>query len=129
MPRSATGRPTDLELEILKVLWERGPSTVREVLAALSQSRRIGYTTVLKIMQIMRDKRLVQCDTRCRPQVYRPRQNQATVLRQLAGDLLQRVFNGSASSLVLHALETRKCSPAELAELHKLLHEIERGAS
>ena len=129
MPRSATGRPTDLELEILKVLWERGPSTVREVLDVMSEGRTIGYTTVLKIMQIMRDKRLVQCDTHQRPQVYRSRQNRATVLRQLAGDLLERAFNGSASLLVLHALETKKYSPDELAAVRQLLQEIEGGAS
>src|SRR5438034_5441804 len=99
MARSATGRPTDLELEILKVLWQRGPSTVREVLGAMAEKREIGYTTVLKIMQIMRDKALIQCDTRQRPQVYRPRQSQRTVLKQLAGDLLDRAFGGSTRML------------------------------
>jgi BlaI family transcriptional regulator, penicillinase repressor len=129
MARSTTGRPTDLELELLKVLWQRGPSTVREVLAAMSDLREIGYTTVLKMLQIMRDKGLVQCDTRRRPQVYRPRQSRQVVLKQLAGDLLQRAFGGSTRQLLLHALETkRKCPPEELAELRGLLDEIERSA-
>jgi BlaI family penicillinase repressor len=128
MARSATGRPTDSELEILKVLWERGPSTVRAVWENLAQQRPIGSTTVLKIMQIMRDKGLVQCDTTQRPQVYRTRQTQRAVLKQLASDLLERVFDGSARSLVLHALESKRTRPAELAEIRKLLDDIERRA-
>ena len=97
MARSATGRPTDQELEILKVLWEIGPSSVRDVWKAIAVHRDIGPTSVLKIMQIMRDKGLLICDAQQRPQVYRPRQNQRTILKHLAGDLLDRVFGGSAS--------------------------------
>jgi predicted transcriptional regulator len=130
MARSSTGRPTDLELEFLKILWERGPSTVRQVLAAMSQEREVGYTTVLKMLQIMRDKGLVHCDSRKRPQVYRTRQTRQAVLKQMVGDLLQRAFGGSTRQLMLHALETKeKCPPEELAELRELLDEIERSAT
>ena len=125
MARPQTGRPTDQELEILKVLWEAGPSSVRDVWRTIAEDRSIGYTSVLKVMQIMRDKGLLICDASQRPQVYRPRQNQKTVLKQLAGDLLDRVFGGSASLLLLHAIESKKASPDELAELRQLLDRLD----
>lgn len=125
MARPATGRPTDQELEILKVLWERGPSTVRDVWQAIAATREIGSTSVLKIMQIMRDKGLVVCDTSRRPQVYRPRQSQQTMLKRLAADVLERVFGGSTRLLFLHALDARRCSPEELTEIRGLLDQIE----
>jgi len=124
MARPATGRPTDQELEILKVLWEFGPSTVRDVWQRLSATRDIGQTSVLKIMQIMRDKELLVCDASTRPQVFRPKQNQKTMLKKLAGDLLDRVFGGSTRLLLMHAMENRKTTPAELAEIRKLLDEL-----
>jgi BlaI family transcriptional regulator, penicillinase repressor len=125
MGRPVTGRPSDMELAILKVLWERGPSTVRQVLEVLETRRPIGYTTVLKMMQIMRDKRLVRCDTRKEPHVYRHRHLPRTILRQLAGDLLDRAFDGSTRGLLLHALEHKKASPEELDELRRLIDELE----
>ena len=128
MPRPATGRPTDQELQILKVLWQRGPASVRDVWKTLSQARDIGYTSVLKIMQIMREKGLVVCDTRQRPQIYRPKQTQQTTLRHLARDLLHRAFGGSAKLLLLHALDKNPCSPEELAEIRKLLDQMERDS-
>jgi BlaI family penicillinase repressor len=114
-----------MELAILKVLWDRGPSTVRQVLEVLEARRPVGYTTVLKMMQIMRDKRLVLCDTRKEPHVYRHRHQPRTILRQLAGDLLERAFDGSARGLLLHALEHKKASPEELDELRRLIDEVE----
>lgn len=126
MARPMTGRPTDQELEILKVLWERGPSSVRDVWKVIAESRDVGYTSVLKIMQIMRDKGLVVCDVTQRPQLFRPRQSQQTTLRKLAGDLLQRVFGGSAQALLLHAIDPRSCSPEELSEIRAMLDQIER---
>jgi predicted transcriptional regulator len=125
MARPNTGRPTDQELEILKVLWQFGPSTVRDVWKALSAGRSIGCTSVLKVMQIMRDKELLICDASQRPQVYRPRQNQKTMLRRLAGDLVDRVFGGSASLLLMHAIESKKAAPEELAELRRLLDRLD----
>lgn len=125
MARPASGRPTDQELEILKVLWERGPSSVRDVWRVIAESRDIGYTSVLKIMQIMRDKKLVVCDTKQRPQIFRTRQPQGAMLKQLAGDLLSRAFGGSAKLLLLHALGTKRCTPEELSEIRDLLDDIE----
>jgi predicted transcriptional regulator len=127
MPRPATGRPTDQEIEILKVLWDRGPSSVRDVWSQIAATRDIGPTSVLKIMQIMRDKGLLVCDASQRPQIYRPKKSQQATLKQLAGDLLQRVFGGSTKLLLIHALGNRRCSPADLAEIRELLDEIERS--
>ena len=127
MARSGTGRPTDQELEILKVLWDRGPSSVREVWEVLSQSREVGTTTVLKLMQIMRDKGLLLCDVDQRPQVFRPKQTQQAMLKHLAGDMLTRVFGGSTKSLLLHALSSQRCSAGELAEIRQLLDELQEG--
>ena len=127
MARPTTGRPTDQELQILHVLWQHGPSSVREVWKVMSQTRDIGYTSVLKIMQIMRDKGLVICDTRQRPQIYRSKQAQETTLKRLARDLLDRAFGGSARLLLLHALGNKRCHPEELAEIRELLQQLEKG--
>ena len=126
MARPRTGRPTDLELEILKALWERGPSTVKEVREALSDRRPMSYTFVLKMLQIMTGKGLVACDKRQRAHIYRPRETRKTVVGRLTGDLLNRVFDGSASQLVLHALEHKRARPTELAEIRRLIEEVER---
>jgi predicted transcriptional regulator len=125
MARPTTGRPTDQELQILKVLWERGPSSVRDVWKVLAANRSIGYTSVLKIMQIMLDKGLVVRDARQRPQVYRTKQTQQATLNRLAADLLDRAFGGSAKLLLLHALGDKSCSQEELEGIRNLLDEIE----
>ena len=125
MARPQTGRPTDQEIEILKVLWERGPSSVREVWEQLSQSREIGQTSVLKIMQIMRDKELLVCDVDQRPRVFRPKQARKTILKNLAGDLVSRVFGGSASLLLQHAIDRTKATKEELAEIRALLDALD----
>jgi predicted transcriptional regulator len=93
----------------------------------LSKERDIGSTSVLKVMQIMRDKGLIVCDTTQRPQVYRTKRSQQATRKQLVGDLLDRVFGGSAKLLLLHALDTKRCPPEELLEIRKLLDEIEGG--
>jgi predicted transcriptional regulator len=118
-------RPTPAELEILRALWQRGPSTVREVHESLP--RATGYTTVLKLLQIMADKGLVTRDERERAHVYAARLPEAETQRQLVRDLLDRAFGGSASKLVMHALSARKASPAEIARIRRLLDDIEGG--
>jgi BlaI family penicillinase repressor len=120
-------RPTDAELEILNVLWDRGPSTVREVHEDVARRKATQYTTVLKMLQIMAEKRLVRRDERQRAHVYEAGHPREWTQRQLAGDLLQRAFGGSAKSLVLGALSVRKASPEELAEIRKLLEQYEKG--
>lgn len=125
--KSSAPRPTEGEIEILRVLWERGPSTVREVHEAIEPGRRTGYTTVLKLLQIMTDKGLVQRDESERAHVYEPRVPREDTQSQLVGDLLDRVFSGSASALVLRALSSKKTSPDELARIRRILDEMERG--
>jgi BlaI family transcriptional regulator, penicillinase repressor len=119
-------KPTSSELEILRVLWARGPSTVREVHEALSEKKDLGYTTVLKLLQIMTAKGTVRRDEGRRAHVYEACQPATETKRQLVGDVLQRVFEGSASELMIHALEGRRTSRKELEELRRLLDEYER---
>jgi predicted transcriptional regulator len=120
-------RPTDAELEILTVLWSRGPSTVRDVHETIARRKPTQYTTVLKLMQIMAEKGLVRRNEEQRAHVYEAARPREFTQRQLAGDLMQRAFEGSAGSLMLGALSARKPSKKELAELHRLLDEYERG--
>lgn len=121
-------KPTASELEILRVLWVRGPSTVREVHEALSEKKDLGYTTVLKLLQIMTAKGTVRRDEGQRAHVYEACQPATETKRQLVGDVLQRVFEGSASELLIHALEGRRTSRKELEELRRLIDEYERRA-
>jgi BlaI family transcriptional regulator, penicillinase repressor len=128
MPTSGPPRPTDAELGILRVLWQRGPSTVREVQEALNQDKPTGYTTVLKTLQIMTEKGLVRRDEQQRAHVYEAELAQHQTQRQLVGDLLNRVFDGSASKLLMHALATKKsASQEELSQIRDILDEFERG--
>jgi BlaI family penicillinase repressor len=124
-------KPTEAELAILRVLWERGPSTVREVHEASQRGRptgqTTGYTTVLKLLQIMTEKGLVTRDERTRSHVYRTRLSEDTTQRQLVTDLLDRAFGGSAARLVMQALDLSPASPEELKEIRRLLDE-RRGA-
>jgi predicted transcriptional regulator len=119
-------RPTDAELEILTVLWSLGPSTVRDVHEVLNRRKPTQYSTVLKFMQIMTDKGLVHRDDTERAHVFAPAQPIEATQRQLAGDLLERAFNGSAKSLLVGALSATKASKKDLAELRRLLDEYER---
>jgi BlaI family penicillinase repressor len=120
-------KPTTSELEILHVLWTRGPSTVREVHDALSEKKALGYTTVLKLLQIMTTKGTVRRNETQRAHVYESCLPAEQTKRQLAGDMLQRVFEGSASQLMMHALAGRKSSPEEISELRRMLDEYERN--
>ena len=118
-------RPTDAELQLLKILWERGPSTVREVHEALNQTKPTMYTTVLKTLQIMAEKGLVRRDEQQRAHVYRAAIERESTQRKIVSDLMERLFDGSAKQLVLHAISTQAASANELAEIRKLLDEVE----
>ena len=120
-------KPTDAELAILRVLWQRGPSTVREVWEQLSPEQGTGYTTVLKTMQIMCEKRLLARDESDRSHVYHPARTKEQTQRQVVGHLLERLFSGSAPKLVMQALAAKRATPAELTEIRKLLDEMEGG--
>jgi BlaI family transcriptional regulator, penicillinase repressor len=119
-------RPTDAELEILTVLWSIGPATVREVYEVVCRRRTAQYSTVLKFMQIMAEKGLVHRDEKQRAHVYEPAKTREWTQRQLAGDLLERAFSGSAKALLVGALSARKATKEELAEMRKLLEEQRR---
>jgi predicted transcriptional regulator len=128
MPKLSLPRPTDTELEILRALWQRGPSTVREVQETLGEARPTGYTTVLKMLQIMTEKGLVRRDESQRAHVYEARLAQEQTQQQMVGDLLERVFGGSATSLVMQALATKKKTSAEeLSQIRQIIDEFERG--
>lgn len=124
---SASPKPTDAELAILRVLWERGPSTVRQVFEVLSAERDLGYTTALKMLQIMHEKGLVVRDDSDRTHVFAAAQTQAQTQRTLLDDLLDKAFGGSSMSLVMQALASRKSSREELAEIRKLIDQAEGG--
>jgi BlaI family transcriptional regulator, penicillinase repressor len=120
-------KPTASELEILRVLWGRGPSTVREVHEALSAKKSLGYTTVLKLLQIMTTKGTVRRNETQRAHVYEACLPAEQTKRQLAGDMLQRVFEGSASQLMMHALAGNRASRDEIEEIRRMLDEYERN--
>ena len=117
--------PTKAELAILRVLWTEGPLSVRDVQAILDRSKPTGYTTVLKTMQIMADKGLVDRDDTVRPQIYRPRYSEDRTQKQLLTDIIQRVYGGSVKALVLHAIGTQKPSAEDLEKITKLLDRFE----
>jgi len=144
MARPRSTRPTDGELAILNVLWDRGPSTVREVHEALAARKppggaagrsgaprpgARGYTSVLKVMQIMTDKGLLRRDEAERSHVYRPAVPRERTQRQIVGQLLDRVFGGSARTLVMHALSAKPTTPEELADIRRLIDDFEGGKS
>ena len=121
MPKPSIPRPTDAELAILRVLWERGASTVRQVHEAVTRERPTAYTTALKMLQIMTEKGLVRRDESDRTHVYFPRLSEEQTQRQLIRDLLDRAFGGSASKLVMQALATKRASAEELTEIRRLI--------
>jgi BlaI family penicillinase repressor len=125
MARRKTARPTDRELTILRILWDNGPSTVRQVNEAMSQDEDTGYTTTLKLMQIMAEKGLVLRDDSRFKHVYRPALTEEKAQKQLVGDLLERAFSGSAEKLVMRALSAKKVSAKELASIRKMLDDFD----
>lgn len=123
MPRHP--KPTAAELQILHVLWRRGPSTVNQVQPELARGDRVGYTTVLKLLQIMLEKGLVRRDKTTRPHVFRAAVAEAQVKRRFVTDLLEQVFAGSATSVAMHALSVKRASRDDIRKLRELLDEIE----
>jgi BlaI family penicillinase repressor len=122
MPRPRHDHPTPAELEVLKILWEQGPSTVREVLEALqAQRKRRAYTTVMSLLNVMYDKDLVARKPKGRAFVYTPKSNREKTLRGLVGDLLGRAFEGQAGTLVAHLLEQAEPSDDELEQIRKTI--------
>ncbi|HMF61412.1 MAG TPA: BlaI/MecI/CopY family transcriptional regulator [Vicinamibacterales bacterium] len=121
MTNSKPPRPTDAELAILRILWDRGASTVRQVHEMLSRERPSAYTTALKMLQIMTEKGLVRRDDRDRTHIYQSKLTEEQTQRQLVRDLVDRAFAGSASKLVLQALATKRATPDELVEIRKLI--------
>ncbi|HEX5715816.1 MAG TPA: BlaI/MecI/CopY family transcriptional regulator [Thermoanaerobaculia bacterium] len=122
---TTTPRPTDAELAILRILWRRGPSTVRQVHEDLERRSLTGYTTALKLLQIMTEKGLVERDESQRAHVYVARLPEEQTLGQLVGDLLDRAFEGSSSRLVMRALESRPATREELSEIRRMLDLME----
>ena len=120
-------RPTDAELAILRVLWEEGPATVRQVHEAMAGDRDTGYTTTLKLMQIMAEKGLVTRDESSRTHVYAARVSRDRTQRQLVNDLIDRAFGGSAAALVLQALSAQPTSEEELGEIRRLIDDYRRN--
>ena len=128
MARRAMPRPTDAELAILRVLWESGPSTVRAVCESLNRRRPTGYTTVLKLMQIMLDKGLLARDEQHQSHVYRTAKDERQTQKLLLRDLLERAFGGSTRKLILGALSAKRASAEDLAAVRSLLDQLEGDA-
>lgn len=120
-----TPKPTEAELELLQVLWNLGPSTVREIHESLPNTKGTGYTTTLKMLQLMADKGLVTRDESQRSHIYQAVEQPETTQRQLVGDLLHRAFGGSPAKLVVQALAESRATPSELAEIRKVLDGLE----
>ena len=127
MPRKSLPQPTDAELEILNVLWDNGPSTVRAIHNTLSVRRDTGYSTTLKIVQVMRDKGLLKRDATVRPQIYRPALKQEETQVAMLDDLTGKAFAGSAQKLVLSLLSAERLSLDDLKELQRMIHKAEKG--
>lgn len=129
MPRSPSSQPNDVELAILGVVWRLKACTVREVHEALQAERTAGYTSTLKMMQVMCEKGLLKRDDSQRPQIYRPAIPEEQTQKRIVRDLVKKVFGGSARKLVMQAVQSHKISPQELAEIRELLTRIEGGQS
>ena len=128
MARPKSKGPTDRELAILRVLWDRGPSTVRDVHDALKKKSDTGYTTTLKQLQLMAEKGLVGRDESQRSHLYKARLSEERAQRQVVRQILDHVFGGSAQKLVMQALSAKKATAEELAQVRKLLDELEGGS-
>jgi BlaI family transcriptional regulator, penicillinase repressor len=126
MPRK-TDKPTERELAILKVLWERGPSSVREVFELLNRTEDLSFTTVQTMLQVMFDKDLVEREMMGRSLIYTARVKREEAERAMVGDLLERLFGGSAQQLLARALDVKKASPEELKAIQTLINKARKG--
>lgn len=127
MPRPTSSQPTEVELQILRILWNQGPSTARQIHNHLANERETNYSTTVKMLSVMLEKGLVKRDVEVRPQVFRPVASQQRTQQRMLRDLIQKVYEGSTGSLVLQALASQRASPAELSEIRRLLGELEGG--
>lgn len=125
MPRPASSQPTEVELRILRILWELGPSPVRPIHERLEAEKGTNYSTTVKMLSVMLDKGLVKRDESSSPHVYRAAMTQARAQKRFLDDLIEKVYEGSAASLVLHALSSRKATPEELEEIQRLLDQMQ----
>ncbi len=127
MVKQKNYQPTDRELQILRILWDNGPATVREVNRQMNEIEKTGYTTTLKLMQIMVEKELLDRDDSQFKHIYSPAISEENTQTQVVGNLVDKLFSGSAEKLVMRALSAKEVSPKELANIKKLINEIEEG--
>lgn len=129
MARSASSQPTEVELQILRILWQSGGSTAREVHNALAaaEAKETNYSTTVKMLAVMLEKGLVKRDESASPQIFSAATSQKTTQRRMLGDLIDKVYDGSALSLVLQALSSRKATAGELTEVRRMLDELEKS--
>ena len=125
MPRPAATQPTEVELQILRVLWERGSCTARQIHDARTERKDTNYSTTVKMLSVMLDKGLLKRDDAARPHIYRPAASRQATQRRMLRDLIRNAYSGSAGSLVLQALSSQRASPDELAAIRRLLDEME----
>jgi BlaI family penicillinase repressor len=125
MPRPAPSQPTEVELQILRILWEAGPVTVREIHNRISEYKETNYATTVKMLVVMLEKQLVSRDDSIRPQVYRAVVTQATTQRKMLNDLVRKVYDGSTKSLIMQALSSKKASQEDIDEIRNLLNEMD----
>lgn len=124
MPRPTSSQPTEVELQLLRILWELGPSTVRDIHNRMTESKATGYSTTVKMLSVMLDKGLVKRDDSVRPQIYRAASSQQRTQKRMLDEMIQKVYDGSAKSLVLQALSSTKASKQDLEEIRNLLDEL-----
>ncbi len=124
MPRTASSQPTEVELQILRTLWELGPSTVRDVHNRITETKDTKYSTTVKMLSVMLEKGLVKRDDCVRPQVYRTAASQQRTQKRMLTEMIQKVYDGSATSLVLQALSSTRASKQDLAKIRKLLDQL-----
>jgi len=125
MPRPTSAQPTEVEMQILRILWELGPSPVREIHRRLNAVKGTNYSTTVKMLAVMLQKRLVKRDENAQPHVYRPAHTRARTGKRLLHDLIEKVYDGSAMSLVLQALSSGKATKEELDEVRRMLDQME----